>query len=233
MQTHKNAIRWWRPLVWAIGGFALGMLSGRLWLAFFIALVFGGARLIGELARPVPEAPETPPLSPDMAAHYQESGLSATDVDLFRDTMDKAADEIRDFEAITKRVPKLAAISANQDLVAVLHAYFKAIVATPSHMSAAGHFLYEQLPQLVRIATKYETIEHHEVKTADATTVLTTAANTVSDLAQAIRANYAEFVEADIDELEADVALAKKQLPNQGNVVHPVPIQVEKEQIHE
>ena len=231
MHTHNTSIRWWRPAVWAAGGFALGILSGRLWLAVFVALVFGGARLIGELARPAAPEPDTPPLSADMASHYQAAGLSASEVDLFRDTMDKAADQIRDFEAITGRVPKLAAIAANQDLIAVLHAYFKAIVQTPSHMAAAGHFLYEQLPNLLRIASKYETISHHEVQTADTANVLTTAANTLSDLAGAIRSDYANFVEADLDALEADVALAKKQLPHQDTIVRPVPINVEKEKV--
>jgi 5-bromo-4-chloroindolyl phosphate hydrolysis protein len=65
----------------------------------------------------------------------------------------------------------------------------------------------------VRIAEKYEAISHHEVKTEDTYEVLTQAANTTADLANAIRDDYAHFVETDIDALEADINLAKKQIP--------------------
>ncbi|MFD1430708.1 5-bromo-4-chloroindolyl phosphate hydrolysis family protein [Lacticaseibacillus mingshuiensis] len=213
MKSGQKQIRWWRVGVWALAGLALGALSGRLWLAIFTLLVFGGARLIGELSRPKPQPtePETPPLSDQMAKHYEQSGLAGNDVKVFRDTMDTASDQIQAFEAVTQRVPKLRAIATNADLSTILHAYFKAIVANPKKLSAAGHFIYEMLPNLLSIAQKYETISHHEVKTDDTFAVLTTAGNTISDLAGKIRIDYANFVETDLDDLEADIDLAKKQ----------------------
>jgi 5-bromo-4-chloroindolyl phosphate hydrolysis protein len=207
-------IRWWRVGVWALGGLALGLIARHIGIAIFVGLVFAFARLIGELSRPKPTPDATtPPLSTQMALHYQESGLDDSEVTLFRETMDDVAAQIQSFEDITNRVPQLKRIALNTDIVAVLHAYFKAIVENPKQMGAAGHFIYEQLPNLVRIAKKYEAISHHEVKTEDTYAVLTTAANTTADLANAIRDDYAHFVETDIDDLEADINLAKKQLP--------------------
>lgn len=211
MKKPEKRIRWLRVGLWAAGGAVLGLLTGRVWIAAFLLVVFGGARLIGELSRPEPE-PDTPPISPDMAAHYSEAGLSENEINLFRDTMDQAADQIHDFEAIADRVPKIKAIALNADLLDIMHAYFKAIVQTPKKLGAAGHFIYEQLPNLLRIAQKYETISHHEVKTQDTYDVLTTAANTLADLAATIKDGYAEFVESDIDDLEADLNLAKQQI---------------------
>lgn len=214
MKKTKQRIRWWRILVWAVGGAAIGLLTQHIGIAVFVGVVFAFARFIGELSRPRPAAVEsTPPLNADMAAHYQESGLDDGEVAVFRETMDDVAGQIQRFEEVINRVPKLKSITLNHDLVAVLHAYFKAIVQNPKQMGAAGHFIYEQLPNLVRIAEKYEAIAHHEVKTEDTYAVLTTAANTTADLANAIRQDYANFVEADIDSLEADLNLAKKQIP--------------------
>ncbi len=214
MKKTNQRIRWWRVLVWGAGGFAVGALLQHIGIAIFIGLVFAFARFIGELSRPRPaQTDTTPPLKPDLAAHYQASGLDEQEVTLFRETMDTVAEQIQTFEAVIARVPKLKAIAGNHDLVAVLHAYFKAIVKAPKQMSAAGHFIYEQLPNLVRIVQKYEAISQHEVKTEDTYAVLTTAANTTADLANAIRQDYANFVEADIDALEADINLAKKQIP--------------------
>lgn len=214
MKKTTHRIRWWRVGVWALGGFAIGVLLQHIGIGLFIAAVFAFARFIGELSRPKPAAVvDTPPLSAAMAEHYQASGLDEDEVVLFRKTMDDLAESIQTFEAITNRVPKLKAIAINTDLSKVLHAYFKAIVNNPKQMGAAGHFIYEQLPNLVRIAQKYEAISQHEVKTSDTYDVLTTAANTVADLANAIRTDYANFVETDIDALEADINLAKKQIP--------------------
>ncbi|WP_225047360.1 5-bromo-4-chloroindolyl phosphate hydrolysis family protein [Lacticaseibacillus kribbianus] len=213
MRKKDKQIRWWRVGVWTLGGLAIGLFSTQVWLAVFVALVFGFARLIGELSRPRPAAPTVaPPLTDRMAAHYAESGLSESEIDLFRETMDQVAAQIRQFETIENRVPKLKSVALNHDLDNVMHAYFKAVVKTPKQLASAGHFVYEQLPNLVNIAQKYEEISHHEVKTQDTYDVLTTAANALGDLAEAIKTDYAAFVENDLDDLEASVALAKKQM---------------------
>ncbi|WP_179395279.1 5-bromo-4-chloroindolyl phosphate hydrolysis family protein [Lacticaseibacillus absianus] len=242
MKKTQKRVRRWRVAIWTAGGFALGLLSQQLWLALFVALVFGGARLIGELSRPKPQAPEeTPPLTDKMAAHYADSGLSDSEIDLFRETMDTAAAQIREFDAIAARVPKIKAVALNHDLQDVLHAYFKAVVKTPKQLAIAGHFIYEQLPNLVSIAKKYEAISHHEVKTQDTYDVLTTAANTLSELAESIRTDYATFVETDLDDLEADLSLAKKQITPRlaestvqpGHTVDLTHIKEEMENTHE
>ncbi|WP_125703137.1 5-bromo-4-chloroindolyl phosphate hydrolysis family protein [Lacticaseibacillus daqingensis] len=242
MKKTQKRIRLWRIALWTVGGFALGALSGQWWLALFVAVVFGGARLIGELSRPRPQVLEdTPPLTEAMAAHYADSGLSDSEVDLFRDTMDTAAEQIRQFDAIADRVPKIRAVALNHDLQDVLHAYFKAVVKTPAQLANAGHFIYEQLPNLVRIAEKYEEISHHEVKTSDTYTVLTTAANTLSDLAESIRQDYAAFVENDLEALSADINLARKQTTPRltestvqpGRTLSKQPVQEEMEHTHE
>ncbi|MFD1392978.1 5-bromo-4-chloroindolyl phosphate hydrolysis family protein [Lacticaseibacillus jixianensis] len=211
MNKPEKRIRWLRVGIWAAAGLVLGMLTMHWWVGVFAMTVFGGARLIGELSRPVPK-PATPPITPDMAAHYADSGLTASEINLFRETMDQAADQIHEFEAIADRVAKIKAIATNADLFDIMHAYFKAIVQTPKKLGAAGHFIYEQLPNLLSIAQKYEAITHHEVKTQDTYDVLTTAGNTLQGLADTIRGGYQEFVESDIDELEADLDLAQKQI---------------------
>ncbi|WP_461224194.1 5-bromo-4-chloroindolyl phosphate hydrolysis family protein [Lacticaseibacillus suihuaensis] len=213
MKKNDKQIRWLRVGLWTLGGFVLGAVSTRLWLAVFVAVVFGFARILGELSRPRPTAPvAAPPMTDKMAAHYADSGLSESEIDLFRETMDQVAAQIRQFETIENRVPKIKSVALNHDLDNVMHAYFKAVVKTPKQLASAGHFVYEQLPNLVSIAQKYEEISHHEVKTQDTYDVLTTAANALGDLAEAVKADYAAFVENDLDDLEASVALAKRQM---------------------
>lgn len=208
-------IRWVKVIAWAIIGFGLGfILERRLSWALAAMVLFALIRYgIGRyrVNRQGPHVHASKPLSPKMAAHYQAAGLTASEIELFRTTMSTAATQIDQVEAIASRVPKLEAIAVNTDLIAVLHAFFKAIVNQPKRMSHASHFLYEKLPNLLDIMTKYDTISKHEVKTADTYAVLTTAANAVSDLANSIRTEYAAFVKTDVVDLEAALALARKQ----------------------
>lgn len=215
-----------RITIWALLGFGIGSMSGRLGIALFTAIVFGFARWLGErLGAPKEQVQPTgvPPLSASMSDHYQTSGLTDSEIQVFRDTMDAAAKQITTIETLIEAVPKLKQVALNHDLVPVLHAYFKAIVDQPKRLPEAANFLYDHLPNLERLMTRYQTITHHEVKSVDTFAVLDQAEQAIGQLADNITNQYQSFVADDIEDLESEIALTQKQIPETSSGKHAAP----------
>ncbi len=170
-----------------------------------------------ELKRPKPENPIDRPMSKSLAEHYEEAGLSESEVNVFRDTMAAASKHIHQLETTVRDTVELQDILNEHDTLNVIHAYFKAIVNEPKRMTEAAPFLYEQLPNLADLTHKYTIITRHEVKTADTYLVLNQAKDALSKLSATIRDEYTTFVRDDIEDLDTAVTLANKQLERQHN----------------
>ena len=218
----KKKIRTARVWLWFGLGFLIGAISGRLPIAIAVALLFAFARYLGERLGTRPE-PVVPPLSEEMSSHYANAGLSESETELFRETMDTAAAQIEAIETTVNAVPKLKSIALQTDLLPVMHAYFKAIVQAPKRLTDASDFIYAVLPNLQHLVERYQTISHHEVKTQETYDVLSQAADAITKQAAAISDSYQAFVSEDLEDLESEVNLSHKQIAAHSGMTHAVP----------
>ncbi|KRM78308.1 hypothetical protein FC84_GL001130 [Lapidilactobacillus dextrinicus DSM 20335] len=143
------------------------------------------------------------PISEKMLSHYQETGLSDTDINVFRETMADAKQQIIELQATMTAVPKLRAINLNHDTLEVSKAMFAALVREPQRLQEAADFLYKHLPNSVQIAKKYQEISRHEIKTADTYAVLDRSVEVLANLSEQMKKDYTNFVADDISELSS------------------------------
>lgn len=152
------------------------------------------------------------PMSKKLAEHYEDAGMSDSEVVVFRETMAGASKNVHQLEKTVQNTVELQDILREFDTMNVIHAYFKAIVNEPKRMTEAAPFLYEQLPNMADLTRKYQIITRHEVKTSDTYLVLNQAKDALAKLAAKIRDEYATFVRDDLEDLDSTVTLAKQQL---------------------
>lgn len=160
------------------------------------------------------------PASKKMLNHYYETGLSDTDIAVFRETMADAKQEIIDLETTMTAVPKLRAINLNHDTIETSKAMFAALVKEPQRLQEAADFIYKHLPTSVQIAKKYQEINAHEVKTSDTYAVLDRSVEALANLSEQIKKDYTAFVAEDISELSStldSVNRSQKQPDFTGN----------------
>ncbi|MFD1465232.1 5-bromo-4-chloroindolyl phosphate hydrolysis family protein [Lapidilactobacillus mulanensis] len=172
----------------------------------FIAFLFVGMK---SNQKPVTETFETP-VSNKMLNHYHQTGLSDTDINVFRDTMSDAKKQIVELETTMTAVPKLRAINLNHDTLEVAKAMFAALVKEPQRLQEAADFLYKHLPNSVQIAKKYQEINTHEVKTADTYAVLDRSVEVLATLSEQMKHDYTDFVAEDISDLSSTLDSVNK-----------------------
>ncbi|GEL13035.1 hypothetical protein FC15_GL000579 [Lapidilactobacillus concavus DSM 17758] len=163
----------------------------------FIAYLFAG---VETKARPATESFDAP-INNKLLNHYHQAGLSDTDINVFRETMAEAKQEIIDLEKVMTAVPKLRAINLNHDTLEVAKAMFAALVKEPERLQEAADFLYKHLPNSLQIARKYQEINTHEVKTADTYAVLDRSVEVLATLSEQMKHDYTDFVAEDISDL--------------------------------
>lgn len=178
------------------------------------AILFAVLCILWQKRRPTPVEPDINdrPMSKKLADHYEEAGLSESEISVFRETMAGASKNIHQLESTVNDTVELQDILREFDTMNVIHAYFKAIVNEPKRMTEAAPFLYEQLPNMADLTHKYQIITRHEVKTSDTYLVLNQAKDALAKLAATIRDEYASFVHDDLEDLDTTVTLTKQQL---------------------
>ncbi|WDF81661.1 5-bromo-4-chloroindolyl phosphate hydrolysis family protein [Lacticaseibacillus pabuli] len=184
-----------------------------------VPLIAGVFALLNYLWQMRPATEEVPdinkPMSKRLEKHYQESGLSESDVNVFRETMASASKSIHQLENNVQGAPELQDILAESDTMNVIHGYFRAIVDQPQRMNEASPFLYEQLPNLADLTRRYAIIQRHQVKTEDTYLVLSQAKDTLEKLCKKIQNEYTDFVKRDLEDLDTTVELTKRQLDSE------------------
>ncbi|MFD0897936.1 5-bromo-4-chloroindolyl phosphate hydrolysis family protein [Loigolactobacillus binensis] len=153
----------------------------------------------------------------ELLDHYQAAGMSADDIQFFRETMHTAKDQIDQLNQNMQKAPKLRAIELHAEPVKVSRATFKTIVAHPQKLHLASDFLYRHLPTMVDLTAKYIAINQHEVKDKDTYTVLEQSAAAINELAQQFRTDYETLVADDFAAIDVDIALAKAAKKSQAS----------------
>ncbi|WP_125605333.1 5-bromo-4-chloroindolyl phosphate hydrolysis family protein [Lapidilactobacillus bayanensis] len=142
--------------------------------------------------------------------HYYQVGLSDADINVFRETMADAKQQIVELQTTMTAVPKLRAINLNHDTLEVSKAMFAALVREPQRLQEAADFLYKHLPSSVQIAKKYQEINRHEIKTADTYAVLDRSVEVLANLSEQMKKDYTNFVADDISDLSSTLDSVNK-----------------------
>ncbi|UUV99743.1 5-bromo-4-chloroindolyl phosphate hydrolysis family protein [Vagococcus luciliae] len=151
-----------------------------------------------------------PGLSKEKEEHYYEAGMTDKEITFFRNTLSEAKQQIDQLEINFKDSPKLNAINLRYDTLKVAKAMFKEIVKEPKKLHMADKFLYNHLPNLVEMTTKYAEISDHEIKSKETYKILNNSIGAIEHVSQLIIDDYKEFVSDDIEDLEVEISIAQQ-----------------------
>lgn len=151
-----------------------------------------------------------PGLSKEKEEHYYEAGMTDKEITFFRNTLSEAKQQIDQLEINFKDSPKLNAINLRYDTLKVAKAMFKEIVKEPQKLHMADKFLYNHLPNLVEMTTKYAEISDHEIKSKETYKILNNSIGAIENVSQLIIDDYKEFVSDDIEDLEVEISIAQQ-----------------------
>lgn len=153
-----------------------------------------------------------PPLSKAKEQHYHELGLSDSEIELFRDTMNQAKIQIDQLQKNVRSNSKLKALDLRHDYLKISKALFKEIVKNPTRLSDASLFLYTHLPNLVDLTNKYVEINNHEIKSREAYDRLEEGIQVIEQLTELIQRDYQDFVADDFEDMDIEINMAKKHI---------------------
>lgn len=151
-----------------------------------------------------------PGLSKEKQEHYHEAGMSDKEIEFFRNTLAEAKEQINQLDQNFRAVPKLKAINLRYDTLKVSQAMFKELVKEPKKLHLADKFLYNHLPNLVEMTTKYAEISDHEIKSKETYKILNNSIGAIENVSQLIIDDYKEFVSDDIEDLEVEISIAQQ-----------------------
>ena len=155
---------------------------------------------------------EMPELSNELESHYAKSGMTASEITFFRQTMNQTKLEIEQLQQNMQQTAKLKAVDLRHDTVKAAKALFKALVKEPNRLHEASQFLYTHLPNLVDLTNKYIEINDHEIKNKQTYEKLEESAQIIDQLAHLIAQDYQQFVADDLDDLDVEISVAKQSL---------------------
>lgn len=153
-----------------------------------------------------------PPLSRAKEQHYHKLGLSDSEIELFRDTMNQAKIQIDQLQKNVMANSKLKALDLRRDYLKVSKALFKEIVKSPTRLPDANLFLYTHLPNLVDLTNKYVEINNHEIKDKEAYERLEEGIQVIDQLTELIIRDYQDFVADDFEDMDIEINMAKKHI---------------------
>lgn len=155
---------------------------------------------------------EIPELSDDLKVHYTEAGMTPSEINFFRETMNHTKTQINRLQVNLNQTAKLKAIDLRHDTVKAAKALFKELVKEPHRLHDASHFLYTHLPNLIDLTDKYIEINNHEIKNKQTYAKLEESAQIIDQVASLIAQDYQQFVSDDLDDLDLEISVAKQNL---------------------
>jgi len=157
------------------------------------------------------------PVSTEREKFYRSRGLSDEDIKFFRETMNKAKNQILKIESNMNSTGKLRAIAHRNNTIHLIKVLFKDIVNEPERLHEVDQFLYVHLPSLAELTEKYVTINQHQAKSKQTFDILEKSARTIDDMCEQIADDYVTFRSTDISDLADEVELAKHRLDREGS----------------
>lgn len=161
---------------------------------------------------------EMPALTKEKEAHYEDLGMSPSEIKLFRETMNNAKKQILRIQNNVGRSAKLKAVDLRQDTLKAAKALFKELTKEPTRLHDASHFLYTHLPNLADLTDKYIEINEHEIKNKETYAKLEESTQIIDQLAALIVQDYQQFVSDDLDDLDVEISIAKQSLKRDNEV---------------
>lgn len=153
-----------------------------------------------------------PLLSKEREAHYLKSGMSQSEIEFFRDTMNGTKQQIEVLQTNINKSAKLKAIDLRHDTLRASKALFKELVKDPQKLHNANHFLYTHLPNMVDLTNKFIEVNGHEIKNKETYEKIEESAQIIDQMAALIAHDYSNFVAEDLDELDVELSIAKQSL---------------------
>ncbi len=188
-----------------VNGYSLITLLLIVGTVFIIWGLFGSSK---KKKRPA----EIPDLSKELEAHYEESGMTPSEITFFRQTMNQTKTEISQLQQNMQQTAKLKSIDLRHDTVKAAKALFKELVKEPHRLHEASQFLYTHLPNLIDLTNKYIEINDHEIKNKQTYAKLEESAVIIDQLASLISQDYQKFVSDDLDDLDVELSITKQSL---------------------
>ena len=182
---------------------------------FTVLLLIVGAILvfIGLKGRKVEANPNVLPiLTKEKEAHYLKSGMSPSEIELFRETMNQTKQQIEHLQKNINRSNKLKAIDLHHDALRASKALFKELVKEPTKLHSASHFLYTHLPNMVDLTDKFIEINEHEIKSRETYEKIEESTQIIEQMASLIAKDYQQFVADDLDDLDIELSIAKQSI---------------------
>jgi|GEM_PF-219977 len=177
-----------------------------------------------------PKEKNMPKITEDKLKHYEKSGLSESDVAFFRQTMALLQKQIKQWEDNLGKNSKLKAIDLRVDGLKAAKALFKEIVQSPNRMNQASEFIYRYVPNMVGLTDNYIEVNNHDIKTADTYKMLNDSATVIEELGKQINEAYTKFVKHEIDTLDTELSIAKKNIKMDNGKVAYTDVEIGKQQ---
>lgn len=159
-----------------------------------------------------PQKEELPFLTKEKEAYYKQVGMSEREIELFRETMNLSKQQILKLQQNIQKNAKLKAIDLRHDTLKASKALFKELVKEPTRLPEASQFLYTHLPNIVDLTDNYVEINDHEVKSKEVYGKLEESAQIIDQMADLIVKDYQQFVADDLEDMDIEISIAKKNL---------------------
>ncbi|WP_270231014.1 5-bromo-4-chloroindolyl phosphate hydrolysis family protein [Lactococcus formosensis] len=136
---------------------------------------------------------------------YQEAGLSESDIEIFRDTLADAKENIEKWETNTKKNDELEVVESVTGGLEASKLLFKHIVQTPTQLTKQNDFLYKDLPNMVKLTEKYLEMQKQSVKSEEVSRDMDETLLLIKTLAMNISKNYHEILMDDVNVIKHEV----------------------------
>ncbi|MDT2828392.1 MAG: 5-bromo-4-chloroindolyl phosphate hydrolysis family protein [Enterococcus viikkiensis] len=155
---------------------------------------------------------DVPFLTKEKEAYYKQNGMSESEIELFRETMNLSKQQVLRLQQNVQKSAKLKAIDLRHDTLKAAKALFKELVKEPTRLPEASQFLYTHLPNIVDLTDHYVEINSHEVKSKEVYGKLEESAQIIDQMADLIVKDYQQFVSGDLEDMDVELSIAKKNL---------------------
>ena len=172
-------------------------------------MVFLIVSILGLFNSPIKQR-RRPVVKRDLMTHYEELGMTPSEIDTFRKEMYDVKQHILRLEESVEQTGKMRALALRYNIVAITKRFFKDIVEEANRINDAERFIYHFLPSLVDLVDKYNEIQGHIAKNKQTYLILERSANAIEQLMIDIIDEYTAFHEKNIQDLEFEVELAAK-----------------------
>lgn len=136
--------------------------------------------------------------------------LSDSEIDFFKETMDKLKNQIIEWEDTVDTSIKLKKNPSVQTGIKSAEEMFKYFVDTPRSIIIFNDFLYIKLPGALSAAKKFKKVEDSKITTEEVKESLNTILNSLIAISNSITEDYEKSLEEDISDIEITKRMVEK-----------------------